>query len=142
VSGDIGGESFDRLLAGTRQALESVRGSGGDDDDEAAEVRGEGEAADGLVRATVVPGGRLESVQVKPRLVRSGIDAVCEQIVVAVNAALDDLRAKAAEQRPPGAPDPAKLASQLRELQDESTRRMEVYGQALTDVLAQIRGRR
>jgi DNA-binding protein YbaB len=137
-SGDIGGEAFDRLLAGTRQALESVRGSGG----EAPDVRGEGEAADGMVRASVAPGGRLESVRVNPRLVRAGIDAVCEQIVVAVNAALDDLRAKAAEQRPPGAPDPARLAGQLRELQDESTRRMEVYGQALTDMLTQIRGQR
>jgi hypothetical protein len=50
------------------------------------------------VRATAVPGGRVASLQVNPRLLREGIESVCEQIIVAVNAALDGLRAKTTAQ--------------------------------------------
>jgi hypothetical protein len=55
-------------------------------------LRGEAEAADGLIRATVGIGGRLESLRADPRAMRLGSEALCEEIMVAVNGALDDLQ--------------------------------------------------
>ena len=142
---DIGGAGFDQLFEQAKQALDAVRAGGRPEGAEPAEpaepVQGTGTAADGQVKATVGAGGRVEEITVSPRLLREGIEAVCEQIVVAVNAGLDDLRAKAREQQPAGAADPAALAGQLRELQDESMRRMAAYSQALTDALTAVRGR-
>jgi DNA-binding protein YbaB len=147
VAEDISGAGFDQLFEQAKAALDAVRAGGGETGDtgdaepaEPAEpVQGEGTAADGQVKVTVGAGGRVEAITVSPRLLRDGIEAVCEQIVLAVNAGLDDLRTKAQAQQPAGATDPAALAGQLRELQDESMRKMAAYSQALTDALASVR---
>ena len=101
-----GARSIDQLLEDTRRVLAEMRPGAGTPPDP-GELRGEGEAADGQVRAVAGPsgsgksgmvravagaGGRLESLTVNPRALRLGSEALCEQIVVAVNAALDDLR--------------------------------------------------
>lgn len=142
---DPGVSGAERLLTDARRALDVMR-AGGDAADRAAdpavdrvaEVRGEGSAADGQVQAVAVTGGRLESVRVDPRAMRMGSEALSEQVVLAVNAALDDLRGKVSEQPMPGAVDPAALAAQMRELQDESVRQMEKFGQAIGDALGRI----
>lgn len=144
--GGLDASGFDRLLEQTRQALASVRLAGTPAEPGEVEMTGVGAAADGQVRATVLAGGRLESLQVNPRLLRNGIESVCEQIIVAVNAALDDLRDQAAAQGAAQVPaggvvDPAALAGRLRELQDQSVRQMAVFSQAMNDVVAQLRGR-
>jgi DNA-binding protein YbaB len=140
VAEDIGGAGFDQLFEQAKQALDAVR-AGRDEQPDAEPVEGVGSAADGQVSVRVGEGGRVESITVNPRLLRDGIETVCEQIVLAVNAALEDFRTRAREQQPGGAADPAALAGQLRELQDESMRRMAAYSQALSDALSAVRGR-
>jgi DNA-binding protein YbaB len=141
VADEIGGAGFDQLFEQAKQALDAVRGGqrAAAADDDAEPVVGAGEAADGQVTASVSAGGKVERITVNPRLLRDGIDVVCEHIAAAVNAALDDLRRRSAAAQPVGAPDPAALAGQLRELQDESMRKMSAFGAALTDALAKVR---
>lgn len=128
----------DRLLEDTRRMLEQMR-SGGEEPPDPGELRGEGEAADGQVQAVAVAGGRLESLTVNPRAMRMGSEALCEQIVAAVNAALDDLRGKAAAQAvAAGGVDPAALAEQMRDLHTESVRQMDMFTQGIRDALDRI----
>jgi hypothetical protein len=130
----------DRMLAETRQALAAVRVGTGAAPEPAEDpsLRGEGAAADGMIRAVVVPGGRLESVSVEPRLLRQGVEEICAQIVVAVNAALDDLATRTP--KPDAAVDLAALSTRLESLQDQSVRQMAMFGQAMNAVVAQLRG--
>ncbi|SCG68913.1 YbaB/EbfC family nucleoid-associated protein [Micromonospora inositola] len=88
--------SLDELLTRTQQALSAMRSRPAEhtDGDAPELLRADGTAADGLVRAVVVQGGRLESVTVDPRLSAAGIETVCGHIVAAVNAALADLEAQ------------------------------------------------
>ena len=130
---------FERVLAETRRTLEEIRaGSGGAGAGEAPEIRGEGVAADGQVLATARTGGRLESVQLDPRALRMGSQALGEQIVLAVNAALDSLQTQAGAQAAPPAADPAALAERMRELQDQSVRQMYVFSQSIADAVDRI----
>ena len=133
-----GARSIDQLLEDTRRVLAEMRPGAGTPPDP-GELRGEGEAADGQVRAVAGAGGRLESLTVNPRALRLGSEALCEQIVVAVNAALDDLRDRVEGQAvAAGAADPAALAEQLRNLHTESARQMERFTQGVRDALDQI----
>lgn len=149
----MGGGEFDRLLEDTRRVLEQMRSVGGEAPDGTApdgagpdgagpdgaeQLRGQGEAVDGQVRAVAVSGGRLESLTVDPRAMRLGSAALCEHIVAAVNAALDDLRDRAAGQPVAGGADPAALAGQLRDLHGESVRQMDRFSQGIADVLDRI----
>jgi len=146
VADEIGAAGFDQLFEQAKQALDAVRGGtaagASDQPAEPAEpVLGTGEAADGQVTATVRSGGELTELTVSPRLLRDGLEAICEHIIAAVNEALADLRTNSADLQPAGAADPAALAGQLRELQDQSMRQMAAYGAALTDALAKVRDR-
>ncbi|HEY9473405.1 MAG TPA: YbaB/EbfC family nucleoid-associated protein [Mycobacteriales bacterium] len=134
----LGAGSIDRLLEDTRRVLEEMRPGDGEPP-APGELRGEGQAADGQVRAVAVAGGRLESLTVNPRAMRMGSEALCEQIVVAVNAALDDLRGRVENQAvTAGAVDPAALTEQMRDLHTESARQMEMFTQGIRDALDQI----
>ncbi|WP_327088939.1 YbaB/EbfC family nucleoid-associated protein [Nonomuraea sp. NBC_01738] len=55
------------------------------------EIRGRGEAADGQVKAEVLPGGGLAGLRIDPRAMRLGADALAEAILAAANAAASDL---------------------------------------------------
>jgi DNA-binding protein YbaB len=135
----LGPAGIDALLARTRQSLAALRTGGDADLDEAVEIRGQGEAADGLVRATVAPGSRVEAIQLDPRVMRMSSEALAEEIARAVNAAFTNLREQAAETGAAmGVPDHAALAGQLRDLQDESVRRMAVFGAAMNEVVARL----
>jgi DNA-binding protein YbaB len=139
---DFGGTDFERLLGETRRALGALRSGEPSADGAAADgaaepVRGEGAAADGKITATVAAGGRLERLQVDPRLLRSGSEELCAQIVVAVNAAMDELRANTAEASP-ATMDPAALAGMLEELQTESVRQMSRFTQGVAETVAKI----
>jgi hypothetical protein len=135
-------EHMDRLLADMRRVLADVHTGGppGTDDEEES-LRGEGSAADGMVRVSAAPGGRLESLTVDPRMLRQGLETLCEQIVTAANAALEDLHAKATTTRAPDA-DLSALSTRLADLQDRSVRQMALVGQTLNEVVARIRGGR
>jgi DNA-binding protein YbaB len=134
-----GSGGLDRLLEDTRRVLDEMRSAGGEPPEEGDELRGEAEAADGQVRAVAVAGGRLESLTVNPRAMRLGSEALCEQIVAAVNAALDDLRARTAERAAAaGGADPAALAERMRDLHAESVRQMDMFTQGIRDALDRI----
>lgn len=135
----LGGLGVDSLLEDTRRALEQMRPAAGAAAEQATEGRGTGEAAEGQVRATAMVGGRLESLQVDPRAMRLGSQALGEQIVIAVNAALDDLREQVGDTPVPGAADPAALAEQMRDLQQRSAHQMEMLSQGVTAAMARIR---
>ncbi|MEU8320915.1 YbaB/EbfC family nucleoid-associated protein [Nonomuraea sp. NPDC048881] len=57
-------------------------------------VRGRGEAADGQVRAEVLPTGALGGLRIDPRAMRLGADALAEAVLAAANAAAEDLAAQ------------------------------------------------
>lgn len=129
----------DRLLGDARRLLGEIRSAapGAASNPDIEELRGVGEAANGLIQATVATGGRLESLRADPRAMRLGSEALCEEIMVAVNAALDDLRAKA-QAAGPVLPDQAVLDQRLEELQSESVRRMEMFTQGVAEAIDQI----
>jgi DNA-binding protein YbaB len=68
-------------------------------DPSSAKVRGVGEADEGRVRVTVTD-ERLETVRVEPRLLRSSPRNLSELLIEAVNAALEDFRARSADAVP------------------------------------------
>lgn len=133
MTSGVRGDEFDNLLSRARQAVADVSG--------AASASAEpvvGEAADGMVRVTMLPAGELSEIKVDPKLLREGIDEVCQNIVVATNDAIRKMRAAS---RAPGSADPAALASTLRELQQDSLREMSSFSSALNDVVARLRTR-
>ncbi|MFC5751496.1 YbaB/EbfC family nucleoid-associated protein [Actinomadura rugatobispora] len=62
----------------------------GESNDEMAEMVGEGESKDGLLRATVDSGGRLKSIDINPRAMRLDSTALAEGLTEAIQAAQDD----------------------------------------------------
>lgn len=100
-------------------------------------LRAEGTSADGLVRAVVVQGGRLESVTVDPELARQGIEGVCGHVVVAVNAALANLDVQVSAS---ARADVDALAARLGGLQEQSMRQMELFSEAMECVVARLNG--
>jgi DNA-binding protein YbaB len=140
VEADLGGDGFGRLLEDTRRALGALRtGNGGvrPEGEPAEPVHGEGSAADGRITARVVSGGHLEALKVDPRLMRAGSEAICAQIIVAVNAAMDDLRGQTS-QAAPAAMDPEALAGMLENLQTESARELSRFTQGVAETVAKI----
>jgi DNA-binding protein YbaB len=135
----LGAAGIEQLMDSVRRSLEQVRAAQPEQDGKAAGLRGEGEAADGRIRAVALPPYRLESLRIDPSLSRMESAALSSRIVEAVNAALDDLRGQvdglgAGVVRP----DPEKLAGQLREVQDEAVRRMAMFVEAMNEVVARL----
>jgi DNA-binding protein YbaB len=61
---------------------------------EVAGLEGTGEAAQGLVRAVAEPEGRIRTLTIEKRAMRSASQDLAGHITSAVNAALDDLRSR------------------------------------------------
>jgi hypothetical protein len=137
----INGDDFGRVLEDARQALTAFRpdvSSAGPAPGAPAEpLRGEGTAADGKISVQVISGGHVEELTVDPRLMRLGSQELCAQIVVAVNAAMDDLRSQTA-QAGPSVMDPAALAEALEGLQTESVRQMSRFTEGVAETVAKI----
>ncbi|MBO0868497.1 MAG: YbaB/EbfC family nucleoid-associated protein [Micromonosporaceae bacterium] len=150
----LGIETLDALLARTRRALEAASSFGpqggagagtaeAGPDAEPIGLRGEGEAADGLIRVTVSP-NRLVSLRINPEAAGLPVARLAEEITTAVNAGFEQLRREA------GTADAVRdaqtfatgLSAELKDLQNESMRSMAAIGQALEDVLARMRGPR
>ncbi|MEV4469884.1 YbaB/EbfC family nucleoid-associated protein [Nonomuraea sp. NPDC049504] len=127
------------MISQALRTLAAVRSSGVPA--EGPPLQGEGQAAHGHVRATVVAGGRLASLSVDPRVMRGGSEAMCAEIVTAVNAAVDDLRAQAAERASDAAASSEEISATLLGLQQESVRQMERFTQSLNDVVARFERR-
>lgn len=132
---------LDDMLSETRRELMATRAAPRDEAGEDAEpVQGLGEAADGQVKVTVASGGKVEKIVVNPGLLRQGLEVICEHIVKATNAALDDLRTKASAVTGAANVDPAALSAKLQDLQDQSMQQMSQISDALSLVVARMRG--
>lgn len=131
---------FERMLAEAGKTLESMRRGGeAAQSAEAEPVEGVGEAAEGRVKVTAASGGRLKDVEINPRAMRMSPEELGAHLVTAANAALHDLRGKAAEAAG-DAVDIAALGKQVDEIQTEGLRQMAVFNQALNDALSKIKG--
>ncbi|HEX2314105.1 MAG TPA: YbaB/EbfC family nucleoid-associated protein [Thermomonospora sp.] len=86
-------EDLDKLSAQADQAMRRLAESA----EALTEVVGEGEAADGLVRAVVDGGGALRSVDLNPRAMRMGSEELGRAVTVAVTAAQADAQRRVQE---------------------------------------------
>jgi hypothetical protein len=136
MSGPVDTTGLDRLLGQAMQALGQARGVNTEGDDDAEPILGYGEGADGMIQATAEVGGRLTEINLDPRVLRLTTVDLGTEIVVAVNAALADLQARIRDAV--AAPDLDNLAAQLKEVQEQSTKQMGMFLQALTDAQERI----
>jgi hypothetical protein len=136
MTGDPGLQGLEQLVEQTRRSIPAVTGdSAGETPGEAPDLAGEGATADGRIRARVTPGGRIESLAIDPQVMRSASADVAGQAAAAVNAALDDMRAKSRERA--GAVGHVDLR-RLQALREESVRQMSAYSGALRDLIASV----
>lgn len=131
---DLGSAEMDQLLSQTRRTLQALRSSRLPD----AAARGEGESANGRVRA-VAAGGRLQSVELDPRVMRLPSHDLAAHVVAAVNAALDDLAAQAPTAGDLAVPDPKELAAAVAEVQEQSVRQMAAISQAIAAAVQRVK---
>jgi hypothetical protein len=125
------------LRAGSSRSVGSV-GSAQAEGGLAGDVaHGRGECADGRVSA-VVSRGRVESIELDPRLLRGPASDVGGRLVEAVNAALDDLWAGAPAESGPEL-DVAGLVGALEDVQQEGFARLMSMQSALDEAAAKIR---
>ncbi|MGV9772961.1 YbaB/EbfC family nucleoid-associated protein [Streptosporangium sp. NPDC003464] len=94
-------------------------------------LRGSGQAADGQVSAVVGPDGRLCELNLNPRVMRMASEDLAGEILTAVNAALDDLRAGLPGLDAVTAVDPAALAESLDGVHDDVVRRLEEFASGI-----------
>ena len=129
-----GADDFEQALETSRRLLAGVPGGVAEGTPEGGAPEGYGEAADGLVRA-VASGGRIDRVELSPRVMRMDSQTLAEEITRAVNAALDELRVSTAQAR---GVDLVALQQQVRQAQDEGVRRMALFTSAIQDAMARI----
>jgi DNA-binding protein YbaB len=129
--------AMSRMVETTLQALDKARGAPtGDGEDDGEELRGTGEAAEGMIRVAALPGGRLADLELDPRVMRMDSITLAKEILTATNAALADLQEKLKAGLV--SPDLNALASQLTEVQQESSRQMSTFIQSLVDAQDRI----
>jgi len=133
---DFSSSELDRMLSEARGALESMRQGAADPSPEPVEAVGE--AADGRVTVTATTGGRVTAVDINPRAMRLSSQELGEQLVIAINAALDELRARTPTATDEPSVDPAALQRSLEQLQDQGVRQMEMIRNAIGDTLARL----
>jgi DNA-binding protein YbaB len=133
MSENLSSTAIDGLLSQTRRAFEDARKPGAE---ETETLSGEGIAHDGRVRAVAVAPGRIDAFELDPRVMRDGSEAVCEAMAAAANAALDDLRAKAADQS--AGFDVERARSDLEQLQAESLETARTLFGAVHDAMARL----
>ncbi|SEH00958.1 YbaB/EbfC DNA-binding family protein [Nonomuraea solani] len=111
-----------------------------EDDD----LRGFGEAARGLVGATVGADGLLERVRIAPRALRLDSQELEEQVLAAVRAAQQDRLARAGEPAPadevPPALAPDTMAKRLDEFEAEALGRFSQMNASLDELLRRLEG--
>ncbi|MEV0714738.1 hypothetical protein [Asanoa sp. NPDC050611] len=123
---------FDQALSAARQALSEAT-------PDSAPATGTGVAADGLIQATA-EAGRVSDLVVDPRAMRLPPAEFAAQVRAAVNAALAEADVTATPEAA-ALPDPAALARQLEELQNQSAHQMARYTQSISEVMAALKQR-
>lgn len=84
---------YEQVMAEAAERIEAVRGLG----NQMAEVRGEGESAEGRVRVTTMPGGTLDTLEIDPRAMRMPSEDLAASIMEAAKKAADDGLKKSGE---------------------------------------------
>jgi hypothetical protein len=151
VLSEFAGVELDQTLTKARSALEMLKPdatkaqgapAAPGDGTKADAVVGNGASADGLVRATVTgdaAGGRLTGIEINPRALKLASQDLGEHVVEAVNAAFADLLAGGGG---PAAADTERLSAQVRQVQDQSLRQMELMSQSISDLMTRLHGGR
>ncbi|MGC4893713.1 YbaB/EbfC family nucleoid-associated protein [Micromonospora sp. DT31] len=125
---------FGRVLSETMSALRRQAAEG--HDEQITPPEGVGEAADGMIRVTAGPPGRVTALTLDPRVMRMASEALAEEIEAAVNAALTDLQEQATA-AVAGEVDLGSLGEQLRRVQEDAGRQFSLF----TDALIQAQDR-
>lgn len=136
MSTDSASGDFTRMLDDTVKALRTLSSAGAasadeTDGEEDAGKRGVGETADGAVRAEFGTDGRLSSIWIHPRLTRLASVDLAEQVMLAVNAAIDSMRGGVTPPDGPG--DLSRLTEQLEQVRDSAVPRLSAFIQSLTE---------
>jgi DNA-binding protein YbaB len=124
TSADLSG--MDKALSETMRALAAYRSAAEAGD--GAPVEGFGDAADGMVRVRTELPGRVAALEVDRRLLGLELETLTEHIVVAVNAALEDLRTAAPMASPV---ELGELGRQLTTIQQDAARQFSVFAEGL-----------
>ena len=141
VSNPADGSGIGKLLADSLKALGDYHNAADNPDEEPAPVVGNGSGGDGMVTATAKVPGEV-SVAMDPRVLRMDSTTLAEHTTEAVNAALSDLRDKAAKVS--GAADLGDLNEKLTEIQDRALPELKSFMNHLNQAQEQLaeRGRR
>jgi hypothetical protein len=132
ISGDPSPHGLEELLNLAQRNLDDALDAAGAPED----LRGDGEARRGQIRAVAVV-GRLESVTVERQAMRMASHEMAEALRTAVNAALEDLRSNA-DGRAAERGDPGDLTKRVREVQDMSLEQLRTYTRALRDIMGSV----
>lgn len=114
---DVSG--LDQQLGDARTMLREVRAGSGTVPQPEEVVT---EAADGGIRVTLGTADRFTAIEINPTVLRQGSEYVAQEILSAVNAALDERGASARTGEP--MPDLEAINANVERLQDESLRQM------------------
>ena len=98
------------------------------------------EAADGRIKVTLGTDGRFEQIKMTLSALRDGPDALVEQLVLAVNDALDRRSEQTAAAGP--VPDLDAMNEQAARIQDASLQQFTQMRGAIDDLMDRIRGGR
>lgn len=97
------------------------------------------EAADGRIRVTVGPDGRVSAIQINPRVLNEGSAYLAAELRQAVNAALDGQNDQVHTTEP--MPDLAAITATVERLQDQSLRQMREMTQAISETMRKLQQR-
>ncbi len=97
------------------------------------------DAAEGGIRVTVDPEGRVDRFELDPRVLREGSDYVAEELKRAVNTALDQ-RAEALGTEEP-VPDLEAINESVAEIQDRSLRQFQAMSASIREVMTKLHGK-
>ncbi|MEU1878595.1 YbaB/EbfC family nucleoid-associated protein [Streptosporangium sp. NPDC020072] len=128
------GKRFDDMLAESIRSLSSPENQGDP-------LQGSGRAADGQVSVLVGPDGRLAALNLNPRVMRMASEDLAREILTAVNAALDDLRANIPGLDPAAIPDPGRLAESLEGVHADVTRRLDEFASGIESTVRRLEER-
>lgn len=127
MADQFGGPGIGDALSQALSALGRFQGQQAD----AEPPAGAGEAADGMITVRAVPPGQIEDLRLDPRLMRMPSEALAEQMTIAVNAALGDLREKA--NAAAGPVDLGTLGDELKQIQHNAERQFSAFTNAMVE---------
>lgn len=131
----LGEGALEEQLAQARAALREVR-QGVTAPERTESVA---DAADGRIRVTVGPDGRVSAIQINPRVLTEGSAYLAEELRQAANAALDRQNEQIRTTEP--MPDLAAITATVERLQDQSLRQMREMTQAISETMRRLQQR-